>query len=842
MRSLKVNAFAWMASLALVGSVSAADPIAASITDAAVLYSHQALDGHSYFAVSVKGPVHVGAVLPHDHVILVDTSASQVGEHRTMAIDVLKELLSALPATDRVQVSAIDVQSTPMTQGFVSPARAIEQSIAKLQNRLPAGATDLLSALNSAAAQIETGRASSIVYLGDGMSTAHLFQQGELQTLVTSLRDRQIPIHGFAVGANKDLRLLGTLAQTTGGLAVIDEMSTDAATVGQRLATAIDLPVVYPTSLAVHWADAEVMPQQPLPLRSDRETIYLARGQWAEGASLSVQTTTGELSWNVPEAKFRQGNQHLAGFWDQASASNGLSVPFAGVQFLNASRQSFIDRIEQLEIAADKSQAQGDVAQVEVLADEIRQLDPSNTHASRMKNRVGKLQVRTVAQAVEEGAPTLDSPAEEAVAPEEPSIATDPALEGRDKPVDLSPIEQEEARRNARTQKMRQQLEMDIKAAGRAVTTSPEYSVSLLESTRGAIKSATDIDADEQAQLLKQADAALMSIKNKMENLQGRIQANEQRKAEQDAQQRVIDFEAEQDEKLKQLVDRIRALMEDGYHGDDNGFENAEAVARIVESQLPNSATAAAAVFTSEAAGQLSKAEDLRALRYDRFLETLYQVELSHVPFPDEPPVRYPPAAVWQQLTLKREKWKSVDLHKDSPNEQKIRKALEQETSLEFPDNTLKEVLDFIEEKHGFTIDLDRQTLEDAGVTDDTRINSLVISGITLRSAFNLMLADVGGIELTFVIEDEVMKITTVEKEAEKYQTRVYPVGDLVIPIIPLQSQGQQGGGQGGQQGGQGGGQGGQGGGQGGGGGGFGSVPYAQRAPMSVAGKKNQLN
>ena len=106
-----------------------------------------------------------------------------------------------------------------------------------------------------------------------------------------------------------------------------------------------------------------------------------------------------------------------------------------------------------------------------------------------------------------------------------------------------------------------------------------------------------------------------------------------------------------------------------------------------------------------------------------------------------------------------------------------------------------------------------------------------------------MMLVDVGGIELTFVIEDEVMKITTVEKEAEKYQTRVYPVGDLVIPIVPLQSQGQQGGGQGGQQGGQGGGQGGQGGGQGGGGGGgFGSVPYAQRAPMSVAGKKNQLN
>jgi hypothetical protein len=39
-------------------------------------------------------------------------------------------------------------------------------------------------------------------------------------------------------------------------------------------------------------------------------------------------------------------------------------------------------------------------------------------------------------------------------------------------------------------------------------------------------------------------------------------------------------------------------------------------------------------------------------------------------------------------------------------------------------------------------------------------------------------------VQLTYVIEDEVMKITTSAKAGEKLQTRVYPVGDLVIPII----------------------------------------------------------
>lgn len=841
MRSLKVNAFAWLASVAIAGPAFAADPATAE------LYSHQALDGHSYYAISVKGPAQPTSLAPHDHLILVDTSASQVGEHRTMAINVLKELLASLPETDRVQIHAIDLKSTTLTKGFVSPATASQQALPVLQSRLPAGATDLLSALGTASKSFEQGRDSSIVYIGDGMSSAHLLQQKELQDTVTGLRDRHIPIHGFVVGANKDLQLMGVLAQTTGGLALIDNSSLKASEVGQTLAAAIDRPVVYPSSLSVQWSGAEVLPQQPLPMRSDRETIYIARGLWQAGASLSVQTAEGELSWNVPNAKYQQGNQNLAGIWQTAEASQGLVLPFAGVAFLDASRQAFANEVERLEIAADRSLAKGDVVQAQVVTQQLGQLDPANIRAKGLKNRVGKLMVQTVAQVEEQPAGEAAPPAPDAPAPEAPAAETPTPeeLKGREKPVDLTPIAQEEARRQARAQKLRQQLSNDIEEAKRALSTAPDAAVSRVEGSRGAIKSAMDIDADEKAQLLKQADAALTDIRNKIEVIQGRIQASEQRKAEQEAQQRVIDFASEQDEKLRQIVDRIRALMDDGYHGDPAGFEEAEAVSRLVESMAPNSSLAAATVFTSEAAGQLQKAQVLQSLRYDRFLEALYSVEQSHVPFSDEPPVRYPPAAVWQQLTLKREKWKSVDLHKDSPNEQKISRALDQQTSLEFPDNTLKEVVDYINQLHNIPIRLDEQALTDAGLDADTRVN-LVISGISLRSALKLLLENVNGTELTYVIEDEVMKITTAEKANEKYQTRVYPVGDLVIPIpiVSVAGGGVGGGGGfgGGQQGGQQGGGGGFGGGGqqgGGGGGGFFSVP-TEKAPF--VGKKKPLN
>ena len=104
---------------------------------------------------------------------------------------------------------------------------------------------------------------------------------------------------------------------------------------------------------------------------------------------------------------------------------------------------------------------------------------------------------------------------------------------------------------------------------------------------------------------------------------------------------------------------------------------------------------------------------------------------------------------------------------------------------------------------------------------------NLVLSGITLRSGLKILLQD---LQLTYVIEDEVMKITTVDLANERLSTRVYPVGDLVVQLNAMQlGGGGIGGGIGGQAlggGGQfgGGGFGQQGGGQFGGGQGFFSV------------------
>jgi RNA polymerase sigma factor (sigma-70 family) len=112
------------------------------------------------------------------------------------------------------------------------------------------------------------------------------------------------------------------------------------------------------------------------------------------------------------------------------------------------------------------------------------------------------------------------------------------------------------------------------------------------------------------------------------------------------------------------------------------------------------------------------------------------------------------------------------------PREEEILETLDQITSVEFPGNPLSDVIDFISTQHNIPILLDINTLADEGIGPDEEI-TLILSNVTLRSAMKLMLENVGGIELTFVVEDEVLKITTALAAQEKLETRVYDVRPL---------------------------------------------------------------
>lgn len=118
-------------------------------------------------------------------------------------------------------------------------------------------------------------------------------------------------------------------------------------------------------------------------------------------------------------------------------------------------------------------------------------------------------------------------------------------------------------------------------------------------------------------------------------------------------------------------------------------------------------------------------------------------------------------------------------LPRPTPNEAKIYAELEKSTRADYFDQPLSDVIQSISEVHLIPIIIETKALEDAAVISSEIRVSVGLAGISLRSLLKILLAPEG---LTYVIEDDVMKITTTEEAGSKLSTRVYPVTDLLGP------------------------------------------------------------
>jgi hypothetical protein len=106
--------------------------------------------------------------------------------------------------------------------------------------------------------------------------------------------------------------------------------------------------------------------------------------------------------------------------------------------------------------------------------------------------------------------------------------------------------------------------------------------------------------------------------------------------------------------------------------------------------------------------------------------------------------------------------------------EAKIIAALDAPISVEFTDIPLEDCFVPLRKFHNINIWLDRAAIADRGVALDQPV-TLKLAGVRLRSVLKLLLEPM---QLTWVIEDDVLKITTTPCN-ENMITRVYPVHDL---------------------------------------------------------------
>ncbi len=110
-----------------------------------------------------------------------------------------------------------------------------------------------------------------------------------------------------------------------------------------------------------------------------------------------------------------------------------------------------------------------------------------------------------------------------------------------------------------------------------------------------------------------------------------------------------------------------------------------------------------------------------------------------------------------------------------TPVERRFEQALDKVVTINFTDIPLTEVVTFFADELSVNVILDVAALTEAGIGADTAVTRQVTE-ITARSALKLLLQP---LELTAIVNDEVLKVTTAARANEILITRTYPVSDL---------------------------------------------------------------
>lgn len=167
---------------------------------------------------------------PREHVLVVDTSRSMIGENYRRAIEVVTRIIREMDRGDRVSLLACDASCVPAPGASATPGDEAAAAAGRFLDSIePEGASDLAFAVEQASALGERARAARadaaerrlrIVYVGDGTPTVGPIHPALLERAVTLALPRGASLSAVAIGSDSDRAALRTLTRAGGGISV----------------------------------------------------------------------------------------------------------------------------------------------------------------------------------------------------------------------------------------------------------------------------------------------------------------------------------------------------------------------------------------------------------------------------------------------------------------------------------------------------------------------------------------------------------------------------------------------------------------------------------------------
>ena len=414
----------------------------------------------------------------------------------------------------------------------------------------------------------------------------------------------------------------------------------------------------------------------------------------------------------------------------------------------------------------------------------------------------GETIVRIGAQGKKIRVPVAQVPVEKD-APEKPVLPV-PAPNGPVAGINEGDILKETAARRAvADQQATQTVDEIIRNANRLVTRDPDGAYEMLKRILDTTQTNPDLSPKGQSNLVGRIERALQGVKREGRRVKSDQDERLQLLANADARSAQTKMVVNQQERISE---RMRV-----YHNLMNQARELEASKQantirqdMVNLGLPVPQAINAAYTVGQRGFYLREMRDLQRLRDDKWLATLYEVERSHVPFPDEPEIVFPDASYyarrkeykdWSDFSEKRKaKYGTSTFGDDAPLPRtiEIKNTLLKQVrwpGLKDGDFKLSEVLEQLSRVYNLEFDINEKAFAADGVMD---VNSQIVASAdkplppvngSISTVLKKILGRIpAGSTATFLIRRESIEITTGAAAIAEKVVRIYPVADLVYP------------------------------------------------------------
>jgi Mg-chelatase subunit ChlD len=187
-------------------------------------WAYQPADEPAYVALLVRPELPRRAEYQsRDHVIVVDSSRSMIGENYRRALSVVDRIVREADRQDRVNVLACDSECQSWPGGYQTPGDAAAEAAGRfLRGIEPEGASDLALAVERAVAlrERDASRALRVLYVGDGTPTVGPIHPALLRRAVSDALPRGASLSAVAIGSDADRNSLQALTEAAGGVTV----------------------------------------------------------------------------------------------------------------------------------------------------------------------------------------------------------------------------------------------------------------------------------------------------------------------------------------------------------------------------------------------------------------------------------------------------------------------------------------------------------------------------------------------------------------------------------------------------------------------------------------------